>query len=136
MGQVIFFKKKPTSTNFTRSILEYFVPFDVISPSQAWPYLQWCSMFSEHPKKKTRSYSQGVIGKVNDLKFLTIPRRLPMVRCCLCKAAVLPLVSIRKVTPHSIFYKNIAELSKLSVFGTLNGDVFVGVLSTYIALTL
>ena len=84
------------------------------------------------PKKKTRSYSQGVIGKVNDLKFLTIPRRLPMVRCCLCKAAVLPLVSIRKVTPHSIFYKNIAELSKLSVFGTLNGDVFVGVLSELI----
>ena len=59
MGQVIFFKKKPTSTNFTRSILEYFVPFDVISPSQAWPYLQWCSMFSEHPKKNKKLLSEG-----------------------------------------------------------------------------
>ena len=54
-------------------VLRYFVPFYVISSSQAWRYLQWCSVFSGHPKNKQEATLSGGSGNSVTWNFLKLP---------------------------------------------------------------
>ena len=54
--------------------------------------------FSKHPKNKQATLR--VIGKIDELKFLLIPRILHIMEFCPCKDAVPPPVAMPKAAPY------------------------------------